>query len=154
MLPPTRFFNIFQYTLREFWRSSPRKNVWAFYYNYMMVDSFALGRDKMMCVILGTIRYVNSVILPYAVKFLGRQNAIIYQSQLIVLPRLLSLCPSFISLTLKVISVNLNPYAHKWSLILYDFILLTLNPQSEQVWWIRHLSVIQKCNWSKPSEVK
>ena len=80
-----------------------------------------------MCVILDSIRLLNRVILPYGVRFLGSQRAIILSISINFFFIFVSVM-SFIPLILKVIPSDSNFDVHISSLLLYDFILLSLNP--------------------------
>ena len=105
---------------------SPHNNLWTFFTNYFMVGSYWLGRDNRLCVILDSISVLSRVILPYGVRFLGSQRAIIL-SILINFFSIISVI-SFILLSLTVIPSDSNSDVHIRSLLLYDFILLFLKP--------------------------
>ena len=86
-----------------------------------------MGRDNRMCVILDSIRLLNEMILPYGVRFLGSQRAIILSISISFLSMSISVI-AFIPLTFKVIPSDSNSDVYISSLLLYDFILLSLNP--------------------------
>ena len=104
----------------------PHKNLWTCFSKKNYDGQFWAGK-RQQCVILDSIRILNRVILPYGVRFLGSQRAIILSISIYFFSMFISVI-SFIPLTLKVIPSDSNSDVHISSLLLYDLILLSLNP--------------------------